>query len=472
MPRKSKVSKSSPSLSSTESNTGRLRNVWYRLGSTTLDRRILRATIVVGLVTLLARLAFVGRDLVVAWRFGRSPLFEAYLLAFVVPYSLTDALSASLTATFLPDFITLRESGNAEQAQKLYGGLLLWLILISGTLTLLCIVTQPLYVHLVAASLSRESWDFMHTLLWLTSPAAFFSSVATFWRSILNAEERFFRSTAVTVFTPLISIGLLFFARNTGVLALSLGLLFGALCELIVLGWAIRRMNISLIPRWQGLSPSMRRAFGQWGRLLVSVFFINAMSVVDNAMAARLAARGSVAALNYGRKAVTFPLDLSAIAFVTAMLPYFSKMVAAQNWLGLRKILRRCLALIFGLNLPIVLALVIWSQTIVEWLFERGQFSRADTEVVSRVLAYYAFNLPFYVAFLVMMKLLSSMRENVTAIWFSGAALLLNIVLNYIFSKYLGVAGIGLATSCVYFVLAILLYNHTRDLLKTALQPV
>ena len=68
-----------------------------------------------------------------------------------------------------------------------------------------------------------------------------------------------------------------------------------------------------------------------------------------------------------------------------------------------------------------------------------------------------------------MMKLLSSMRENVTAIWFTGGGLLLNTLLNYVLSKYMGVSGIGLATSCVYLVLAMLLYTHTQGLLKGAL---
>jgi putative peptidoglycan lipid II flippase len=306
----------------------------------------------------------------------------------------------------------------------------------------------------------------MRNLLWLTAPAAFLTSLAIFWQSILNAEEKFFLSSAVTIFTPLISIILLLFATNTGVLALSLGLLLGAIIEVIVLGATLSRSNISLIPRWRGFSPVMRHTFHQWLHMLVSVFFMNSMTLVDNAMAARLAAPGSVAALNYGRKAVTLPLDLSAIAFVAAMFPYFSKMVAAQNWGGLRKAVRQCLTLIFALNLPIVLVLMIWARPIVSLLFERGKFTSADTEIVARVLTYYALNLPFYVAFLVLMKLLSSMRENMSAVWFSGSALLLSAILNYIFTKFMGVPGIGLATSCVHVALALLLYKYSNDLLK------
>lgn len=65
----------------------------------------------VGAMTLLAKLGFVGRNLLVAWKFGRSQAFEAFLLAFVIPYTITNALSDSLTATLVPDFIRLRGAG-------------------------------------------------------------------------------------------------------------------------------------------------------------------------------------------------------------------------------------------------------------------------------------------------------------------------------------------------------------------------
>jgi putative peptidoglycan lipid II flippase len=429
------------------------------------DHRILRATLTVGALTLLTKAGFVGRDLIVAWRFGRSPLFEAFLLAFVIPYSVTNAISSSLTSVFLPDFIRLQRSGEHGTAKQLYSGLLAWLLLVLAILMILCVLLHPLYVHIVAASLSVESWKLMRNLLFLTAPAAFLGAVAHFWQSILNAEEKFFPGSAVFMATPLISIGLLFFSVNTGVMALSLGLLLGAAIEVFALGLALRRKGVPLLPRWGGASPVVRYALGQWAPFIVGVVFVNAMSVVDNSMAARLATPGSVAALNYGRKAVTFPLDVSAIAFVMVTLPYFSKMAAAHDWAGLRNTLRRFLALIFALNVPVALALAVWSKPIVRWLFERGQFGPLDTEAVAGVLFYYAFSLPFFVAFLVMMKLLSSLRARVPSVLFSAAALALDVILNYILSKWLGVAGIGLATTCVYFILVLLLNKYISDLL-------
>lgn len=439
------------------------------LTTDSVERRILRATLTVGAATLLAKVGFVARDLIVAGQFGRSPMLDAFLLAFVVPFSVTNAISSSLKAAFLPDFIRLRHGGERAAAQQLYGELCGWLLLVSGGAMILCLLTHPLYVRVVAASLSVESWDLMRNLLFLTAPAAFLGALANFWQSVLDAEEKFLLGSSVFVATPLISIGLLFFSVNTGVIALSLGLLLGGAVEVFALGLALRRKGVSLLPRPGGMSPAVRHALGQWAPFFVGVLLVNAMSVADNSMAARLAEPGSVSALNYGRKAVTLPLDLSAIAFATVTSTYFSKMAAAHDWAGLRKTLRRCLAVIFALNVPVVLVLVAGAKPLVRLLFERGQFGPQDTQVVADVLSYYAFSLPFCVAFLTMMKLLSSLRASITSVWFSAAALVFNVVFNYFLSKLLGVAGIGLASACVYFVLTLILYKYIDDRLGGSL---
>jgi Na+-driven multidrug efflux pump len=44
--------------------------------------------------------------------------------------------------------------------------------------------------------------------------------------------------------------------------------------------------------------------------------------------------------------------------------------------------------------------------------------------------------------------------------------LLANVVLNYVLSKQMGVAGIALATPCVYALTSLFLYRHALRLLR------
>ena len=55
--------------------------------SASTNRRIFGAAVVVGLMTVAVRGMGMLKELLVAWRFGRSDELEAFLLAFVVPSS-------------------------------------------------------------------------------------------------------------------------------------------------------------------------------------------------------------------------------------------------------------------------------------------------------------------------------------------------------------------------------------------------
>ena len=108
--------------------------------------------------------------------------------------------------------------------------------------------------------------------------------------------------------------------------------------------------------------------------------------LVDQSMAAMLAP-GSVAALNYARKIITVFIVIGATPLGTAALPYFSQMVANQDWRGCRHTLRVYAQSIVLVTVPITLGLVLFSHPLIRILYQRGAFTPADTAVVSRVQA-------------------------------------------------------------------------------------
>ena len=80
---------------------------WEKLKSRRIGFQLLQISYVVGFITLFYKFLYVGRDLIIAWTFGRSQSLEAFILAFLIPYSFINGLSGSLTLTFLPRFIEL-----------------------------------------------------------------------------------------------------------------------------------------------------------------------------------------------------------------------------------------------------------------------------------------------------------------------------------------------------------------------------
>ena len=123
-----------------------------------------------------------------------------------------------------------------------------------------------------------------------------------------------------------------------------------------------------------------------------------------------------------------------------------------------RKTINRWLLIILFATLPIILFINLFAKFIIRLLFERGAFSSNDTDVVSVMLIYYTFQLPFFVMYYLMLRVLPIINKTTSSIVFGAMTLILTILLNYLFIKLLGTAGIALSTSCTYFILALSLY--------------
>jgi putative peptidoglycan lipid II flippase len=185
--------------------------------------------------------------------------------------------------------------------------------------------------------------------------------------------------------------------------------------------------------------------------MLAGGILMGSTAVVDQAMAAMLPA-GSVAALGYANKLIGSTLSLTALALSSATLPYFSRMVAANDWAGCRHTLKRYSMLIVGASVPFTLFVIAFSHTIVRIVYQRGAFSAADTNLVSWVQACYAIQVPFYICSMLFVRFIMAVRRNDVLMYVSGINLVLDIALNLVLMRIWQVAGIALSTSIMYIV--------------------
>src|SRR5207237_808646 len=78
---------------------------WF--GAST-NRRILGATATVAMLSLVVRAVSLGKDLVVAYRFGTGDALDAFLIALLLPTFAINVVASSLNSAFVPIFIQLR----------------------------------------------------------------------------------------------------------------------------------------------------------------------------------------------------------------------------------------------------------------------------------------------------------------------------------------------------------------------------
>ena len=308
----------------------------------------------------------------------------------------------------------------------------------------------PHLLRALAPGFSPAKLQMCTHLFYAMLPLVVFSGAASTFSAIFYARKCFWLPAIAPMLTPLITFALILVrARAWGIWSLVGGAISGALCECVLLGIALKCKGIYIWPRWHGFTSEVRQVGLQYVPLLVGAVLSGGVSFVDQSMAAWLQP-GSVAALVYGNRVVSVVVGLTATSLSAAVIPHFSEMVAAQNWQACQHTLRTYTRLLLALMIPMSALLILSSNAIVHRLFQHGAFSAQDTAVVSRILAMYALQIPFYAAGLLYVRMLTAMRRNDLVMISAGINLVLDVVLNLICMRFFGVAGIALATSLFY----------------------
>ena len=428
--------------------------------------RIFIASLIVGLLTTSYKCISFIKDLLVASIFGTSDIVDAYLVALMFPSVLAIILAGSLNAALIPTFISVRDREGNEAAKHLLSGITVMTMVFLTLLTVLLALALPYLLPVLAWGFPTEKLALTHRLTLIMLPVIVLSGLATLWGSVLNANERFALVAFSPVTIPLVLMLALIFAHTSwGIYVFGLGLVMGMLLQVIVLGWGLKRQGYSLSPRWYGTTRALWQVIAQYLPMISAAVFMSMSSVVDQSMASTLGP-GNVSILSYGSKVVSLIVGVSSMALGTAVLPYFSKIVASGDWCKLRHILRTQTTLIVAMTFPVTTGIALFSEPFVRLLFQRGSFTRADTFAVAGVQAMYALQIPVYTLGIMYVRLISALGKNKVLVYGTMISFILNITFDLILMRHMGVKGIALSTSLVYLVSCGYLYCALTSALR------
>jgi putative peptidoglycan lipid II flippase len=438
---------------------------WRDRSSRSVNYKILGAVITVAFFTLLVKFLGTAKELVVAWRFGTGDHLDSFYIGYMVPEFIINVVAGAFNTALIPSYIRVREQEGQEAAAKLLSSATVLSLGILAITTILLLLGAPLYLPHLASGFSPEKLDLTYKLLWTASPLVLLTGLLTIWSGVLNAGERFALAAIAPMIFPLLTVALLFMAPNWGVFSLTAGLVGGAVIELVFLGAALKRQKISLLPHWYGYDRNLDQVVQQYLPMIAGAFLMCSTGIVDQAMAATLSS-GSVSSLNYGNRITALPITLISTALGTAVIPYFSKMVANGEWRELRSTLNRSMQWITIATVPVALLLIYFSGPIVRLLFQRGSFTSHDVQLVAQIQIFFALQIPLRGPGALVVQLISTARANHILMCGSAVNLIINIVLDYCFMKQFGVAGIALSTTCVYLFSTTYLWISANRIIK------
>ncbi len=358
-----------------------------------------RPAFAVGAGIFLSRIAGYGRDVAIAAFLGTSLAADAYMAALRIPNILRNLLGeGALSASFVPVYSGALARNATADARRLAGTVLGLLLVLAAVLSGVGILLAPWLTRLVVPGWSDEAGALTLTthLVRILFPMAGLMILAAWCLGVLNSHRRFFLSFSAPTLWNLAQIGGLLLAWRQGweplVVALAWSTLAGGALQFLVQLPAARRLagqfRLSLQLRWE----PVRLVLRNFGPVVLGAGVAQLSSFFDVFLASFLT-HGAVAALYFAQRLYYLPLSLFGTSVAAASLPELSREAERQELAALRERLKRGFRGIVFASLPASVVFILFGDWIVGLLFQRGQFTREDTQIVHATLAAYSVGL-------------------------------------------------------------------------------
>lgn len=423
------------------------------------DRRIARSTAVFSLATAVSRGLGLVREIVSAYYFGIAGKINAFTVAIQIP-NLVRALvaDAALSGAFVPVFSELLERGEKRRAWRVASTLFWLTLLVLGGLTALFILLAPLLMRPfgdpggdfdLAVGLSRVLFPIV-TLLGLSGIVV----------GILNTYHQFaLPALAPVAWNLVIILGLVLGVpriedENGQLYLYAAVVLLGTLVQLLLpIPW-LRRLDGRLMMVLDWRDPAVRRVLALMLPVTLTIGLINVNFFVDTLFASRLLdPELAPAAIDKAFRLYMLPQGIFAVAVTTVLFPTLSRLAARGDEAGLRRALDGGFRQIAFLLIPASLVSIALADPIVRLVYERGEFTAADTAVVADCLQAFSLGLVFNGWMLILNRSFYAVQTNWTPTLIALGAVGINAALDAVFYR-LGVWGIPLATASVNVVAA------------------
>jgi putative peptidoglycan lipid II flippase len=420
------------------------------------DTRLARSAGVFGLATITSRILGLARETVMAYFFGAGDANDAFRVATRIPNLVRDLFAeGAMSAAFVPTYTRTLTLEGRERSWHLANSVINALIIVTGVIALLAIIFADPLVRLYASDFSEVPGKLELTiyLARIVSPFLILVAVAAVLMGMLNSLGHFFipalSPAMFNVAGILVAIVFIPLAPRLGVQPITIvaiGTLLGGLGQLIIQWPPLRKEGFRYRPVLNFRDESLHRVLLLMGPGTIGMAATQ-INVFVNTLLATGEGTGAVSWLDFAFRLMYLPIGLFGVSIAAAATPAISRMVAERDFERIRATLAHGLGLMFFLNLPATVGLIVLAQPIIALIFEHGEFTPSDTIATAAALQLYAIGLVGYSVVRIISPTFYALGRSRVPVMVSAGSVLVNIALNVTLVKLLGYRGLALGTS-------------------------
>ncbi|WP_135553792.1 murein biosynthesis integral membrane protein MurJ [Paenibacillus cymbidii] len=416
-----------------------------------------RITIIIMLVTVFSKVIGFFRDIILSYLYGATNVTDAYLVSLSIPTAIFGFIGIGISTGYIPMISKIQQKHGEKESLKFTNNLVTILVILCSIICILGNIFIEEVVKLFASGFEGETLKLAIKFTRISLYGMYFTGIIYIYSGLLQVKGKYIVPALIGFPLNIVIILSLLLSVKVHVLILSIGTVIALASQLLF-----------LIPFLYKIGYRFRFTFEIKNKYLIEMAVIsvpliigismNQINILIDRTLASQTIEGGISALNYANTLNGFVQSVLVMPLVTVMYPIISKLAVDNNKTGIQKAI---FDMITGINLlviPATVGFMFFAKPIVVMLFGRGAFDIQAANLTSEALFFFSIGMIGFGLREVLARVFYSMQDTKTPMINAGLGMFLNIVLNVILTRYMGIGGLALATSISAIVTTILMF--------------
>lgn len=403
-----------------------------------------RAALWTTALALLVKLSGFIRESVIARQFGISAETDGYNLAFGFITLVVAMIATGFNNVFLPMYVKRRGEGAGDTNAN---ALLNWTMVIFAVISVLGWAFAEAFVPFIYGNMTVEVEVIAVNITQIFFAFMTMIALSGLLESYLQSSRIFVPSQMAKLLATLFSaLFALFFSDVWGIYAVAYGFVFGTVVGALIQTFYLIRSDYQWRPDVR-MESDFRKAF----IVLIIPSLLNSVVGQVNLFVNRFFAsgigEGPVTILSYSSLITSIPTAIYGTTLAAIIFTLMSEQVSKID--EFKQTFFRGMELSLITLLPIAVGLGIVGDAVISFIYERGEFTAEDTQLVYVALLLYLPIIVFQGMQLILSKSMYARGKTAVVFRISVTTILVNFIMNWLLVDVFGYPALAVSASVV-----------------------
>ena len=412
--------------------------------------------------TIIGKILGFFRELILSYYFGATGITDAYLISQTIPGTIFQFVGTGLTTCFIPIYFKILKKSSKQEVDKFTNKIISLIFLFSTVVIMLVWFNTPLIIKLFASGFQGETLEYA---IWFTRIGIiglYFSTLIYVYNSYLQANEIFVPTAFSAIPNSIFIIFSIIVGAKYNIYFLSIGSTLAVLIQLLFLIYPIRKLKFKLKPNFIFKDIYIKEFFLLMVPVIIGVS-VNEINILIDRTIASLLVVGGISALTYANSLIMFVQGGLIQPISTICYPKITQAISKGNKDEAKIFIKETITLALTVLIPLTVGFIVFGVPIIQLLFGRGAFDENAVIITSNAVKFYAVGLCFVGLRELLSRYYYAYSNTKTPMINAAIGVVINIVMNILFSKIFGIGGLAFSTSLSAFITTVLLLRNCKN---------